>query len=138
MAERFTDHGDDLKGNNDLLTLTKPELVARIHDDFLEVGCDLVETNTFNANRISQADYALEDLSEEINREAARLARQACDEWGEKSGQRRFVVGVIGPTNRTASISPNVTSPGYRNIDFATLVQAYTESPAACSTAAAT
>ena len=127
-AERFANHSDDLKGNNDLLTLTKPGLVARIHDDFLEVGCDLVETNTFNANRISQADYALEDLSEEINREAARLARQACDEWGEKSGQRRFVVGVIGPTNRTASISPNVTSPGYRNIDFATLVQAYTES----------
>ncbi|RFF32855.1 5-methyltetrahydrofolate--homocysteine methyltransferase [Wenzhouxiangella sediminis] len=126
-GERFADHSDDLKGNNDLLTLTRPELITRIHDDFLEVGCDLVETNTFNANRISQADYALEDLSEEINREAARLARQTCDAWSEKTGQRRYVVGVIGPTNRTASISPDVTNPGYRNIDFATLVEAYTE-----------
>jgi 5-methyltetrahydrofolate--homocysteine methyltransferase len=126
-GERFGDHPDDLKGNNDLLTLTRPELITRIHDDFLEVGCDLVETNTFNANRISQADYALEDLSEEINREAAKLAREACDRFTEKTGQRRFVVGVIGPTNRTASISPDVTNPGYRNIDFATLVEAYTE-----------
>jgi 5-methyltetrahydrofolate--homocysteine methyltransferase len=126
-GERFADHGDDLKGNNDLLTLTRPELITRIHDEFLEVGCDLVETNTFNANRISQADYALEDLSEEINREAAELARSACDRWTEKTGQRRYVVGVIGPTNRTASISPDVTNPGYRNVDFATLVEAYTE-----------
>ncbi len=126
-GERFSDHADDLKGNNDLLTLTKPDLVSRIHHDFLEVGCDLVETNTFNANRISQADYALEDLSEEINREAAKLARQACDESAAKSGRPRYVVGVIGPTNRTASISPDVSSPGYRNIDFATLVEAYTE-----------
>ncbi len=126
-GERFVDHPDDLKGNNDLLTLTKPELVTRIHDEFLEVGCDLVETNTFNANRISQADYALEDLSEEINREAAKLAREACDRFTDKTGQRRYVVGVIGPTNRTASISPDVTNPGYRNIDFATLVEAYTE-----------
>ncbi|NEZ05080.1 5-methyltetrahydrofolate--homocysteine methyltransferase [Wenzhouxiangella sp. XN201] len=126
-GERFTDHSDDLKGNNDLLTLTRPELITRIHRDFIEVGCDLIETNTFNANCISQADYALEDLSEEINREAALLARQACDEAVERTGRPRWVVGVIGPTNRTASISPDVVSPGYRNIDFATLVEAYTE-----------
>ncbi len=126
-GERFADHGDDLKGNNDLLTLTRPDLVTRIHHDFLDVGCDLVETNTFNANRISQADYALEELSEEINREAAKLARRACDESAEKSGRPRYVVGVVGPTNRTASISPDVSSPGYRNIDFARLVEAYTE-----------
>ncbi|RFF26331.1 5-methyltetrahydrofolate--homocysteine methyltransferase [Wenzhouxiangella sp. 15181] len=126
-GERFSDHADDLKGNNDLLTLTKPDLVTRIHQDFLEVGCDLIETNTFNANRISQADYALEELSEEINRKAAKLARQACDESAEKTGRPRYAVGVIGPTNRTASISPDVSSPGYRNIDFAKLVEAYTE-----------
>ncbi len=126
-GERFADHSDDLKGNNDLLTLTRPDLITRIHHDFLDVGCDLVETNTFNANRISQADYALQDLSEEINREAAKLARQACDESAAKTGRPRYVVGVIGPTNRTASISPDVSSPGYRNIDFATLVEAYTE-----------
>src|SRR6056297_3977061 len=79
-GERFADHSDDLKGNNDLLVLSKPDLIGDIHRQFLSVGCDLVETNTFNANRISQADYALEDLSEEINYEAARIAREACDE----------------------------------------------------------
>jgi len=126
-GQRFADHNDDLKGNNDLLTLTQPDLITRIHNDFLEVGCDLIEANTFNANRISQADYALEDLSEELNREAAKLARNACEEWTERTGQPRYVVGVIGPTNRTASISPDVSNPGYRNIDFATLVEAYTE-----------
>ncbi|NBB92967.1 MAG: 5-methyltetrahydrofolate--homocysteine methyltransferase [Gammaproteobacteria bacterium] len=126
-GDRFVDHADDLKGNNDLLTLTRPDLIARIHHDFLAVGCELIETNTFNANRVSQADYALEELSEEINHEAARLAREACDASTGETGRRRFVVGVIGPTNRTASISPDVTNPGYRNIDFDTLVEAYTE-----------
>jgi 5-methyltetrahydrofolate--homocysteine methyltransferase len=126
-SDRFADHADDLQGNNDLLTLTRPDLITRIHNDFLEVGCDLIETNTFNANRISQADYDLQDLSEEINRDAAKLARTACDAAAERSGRRRYVVGVIGPTNRTASISPDVTNPGFRNIDFETLVQAYTE-----------
>jgi len=127
-GERLADHGDDLKGNNDLLTLTRPDLIKRIHTDFLEVGCDLVETNTFNANRISQADYALEALSEEINREAARLAREACDATEAETPDRpRFVVGTLGPTNRTASISPDVSSPGYRNVTFDQLVEAYTE-----------
>jgi 5-methyltetrahydrofolate--homocysteine methyltransferase len=127
-GDRFGDHDDDLKGNNDLLVLTRPDLIRRIHRDFLDVGCDFVETNTFNANRISQADYALEELSEEINVEAARLARAACDDAeAETPDKPRFVVGTLGPTNRTASISPDVSSPGYRNITFDDLVQAYTE-----------
>jgi len=127
-GDRFADHSDDLKGNNDLLTLTRPDLIEKIHHDFLEVGCDLVETNTFNANRISQADYALEEIAEEINREAARLARRACDKAERDTPNKpRFVVGTLGPTNRTASISPDVSNPGYRNIDFDTLVAAYTE-----------
>jgi len=127
-GERFADHEDDLKGNNDLLTLTRPDLIKKIHKDFMAVGCDLVETNTFNANRISQADYSLEEVSEEINHEAARIAREACDEIESETPDRpRFVVGTIGPTNRTASISPDVSSPGYRNITFDDLVGAYTE-----------
>ncbi len=127
-GDRFADHSDDLKGNNDLLTLTRPDLIESIHQKFLAVGCDMVETNTFNANRISQADYALESLSEEINRESARIARKACDAAEQDDPDKpRFVVGVIGPTNRTASISPDVSSPGYRNIDFATLVESYQE-----------
>ena len=128
-GDRFADHGDDLKGNNDLLTLTRPDLIKKIHKAFMNVGCDLVETNTFNANRISQADYALEALSEEINREAARLAREACDEVeAETPDKPRFVVGTIGPTNQTASISPDVSSPGYRKVTFDDLVKTYTES----------
>lgn len=127
-GERYADWERDLKGNNDLLTLTRPDLVKRIHGEFLDVGCDLVETNTFNANRISQADYSLEDLSEELNREAARLAREACDEAEASDPDRpRFVVGTIGPTNQTASISPDVSSPGYRKVTFDDLVGTYRE-----------
>jgi len=126
--EDLADHDHDLKGNNDLLVLTRPELIADIHRQFLDVGCDLIETNTFNANRISQADYALEDLSNQINREAARLAvEQARAMEAETPDKPRFVVGVLGPTNRTASISPDVSNPGYRNVDFAALVDAYLE-----------
>ena len=127
-GERFADHEDDLKGNNDLLTLTRPDLIKKIHKEFMAVGCDLVETNTFNANRISQADYSLEEVSEEINFEAARLAREACDEIeAETPDKPRFVVGTIGPTNQTASISPDVSSPGYRKVTFDDLVGTYTE-----------
>jgi 5-methyltetrahydrofolate--homocysteine methyltransferase len=127
-GERFADHDDDLKGNNDLLVLTRPEVIQRIHKQFLDVGCDFVETNTFNANRISQADYSLEELSEEINVEAARLARAACDEVEADDPDRpRFVVGTLGPTNRTASISPDVSNPGYRAVTFDDLVETYTE-----------
>ncbi len=124
-GSRFADHAD-LKGNNDLLTLTRPELVIDIHRQFLKVGCDLIETNTFNANRISQSDYKLEELSEELNREAAKLACTACAEFSTDD-KPRFVVGVLGPTSRTASISPDVSNPGYRNVDFANLVEAYRE-----------
>jgi len=127
-GQRFGDHDHDLKGNNDLLVLTRPDLIANIHREFLEVGCDLIETNTFNANRISQADYALEELSAEINREAARIASDAAREVEQNDPSRpRFVIGVLGPTNRTASISPDVSSPGYRNVDFEQLVEAYLE-----------
>ncbi len=127
-GERFADHPDDLKGNNDLLVLTRPDLIGDIHRQFLEVGCDLIETNTFNANRISQADYALEALSEEINRAAAEIARSACHEFERANPERpRFVVGILGPTNRTASISPDVSNPGYRAVTFDDLVAAYRE-----------
>ncbi len=127
-GDRLADHGHDLKGNNDILTLTRPQVVVDIHRRFLDVDCDLVETNTFNANRISQADYGLEELAEEINFEAARLARELCREYEDKTPDRpRFVVGVIGPTNRTASISPDVSSPGFRNVTFEQLVETYRE-----------
>ncbi|MEN1728442.1 MAG: homocysteine S-methyltransferase family protein [Pseudomonadota bacterium] len=126
--ERFADHGQDLKGNNDLLVLTRPNLIADIHRQFLEAGCDLIETNTFNANRISQADYALEDLSAEINVEAARIATQVARKVEATDPSRpRYVIGILGPTNRTASISPDVSNPGFRNVDFAELVEAYLE-----------
>jgi len=127
-GERFADHSDDLKGNNDLLVLTRPDLIADIHRQFMSAGCDLVETNTFNANRISQADYKLEDLAREINEAAARIAVEVAREFESRDPDRpRFVIGVLGPTNRTASISPDVSSPGYRNTDFASLSEAYVE-----------
>ncbi|MEE4637183.1 MAG: homocysteine S-methyltransferase family protein [Wenzhouxiangella sp.] len=127
-GRRFADHPDDLKGNNDLLTLTRPELIAQIHRQFLAAGCDLIETNTFNANRISQADYALEECSEELNRAAAELARGVCAEFeAENRAKPRFTVGILGPTNRTASISPDVANPGYRAVTFDDLVLAYQE-----------
>lgn len=128
-GERFAGHADDLKGNNDLLVLTRPDLIRRIHGEFLDVGCDFIETNTFNANRISQADYSLEELAEELNFEAAKLARAVCDASEVETPERpRFVVGTIGPTNRTASISPDVSNPGYRAVTFDDLVATYTES----------
>ena len=127
-GERFKDHGSDLKGNNDLLSLTQPQIIKTIHQDFLEVGCDFVETNTFNANHISQLDYALEDHAHELNKASAELAREACDRVTQTTPDRpRFVIGVLGPTNRTASISPDVSSPGFRNITFNDLSKAYQE-----------
>lgn len=127
-GERFKAHASDLKGNNDLLSLTQPSIIEQIHRDFLSVGCDFVETNTFNANRISQADYALEDCSYELNKASAEIARAVCDEFSRQTpDQPRFVIGVLGPTNRTASISPDVSSPGYRNVTFDQLTEAYQE-----------
>jgi 5-methyltetrahydrofolate--homocysteine methyltransferase len=125
-GDRFKDHARDLKGNNDLLVLTQPKIIAAIHDAYLEAGADIVETNTFNAQAISQSDYGLEDISYEMNVAAAKLARASADAWTKKTpGKPRFVAGAIGPTNRTASISPDVNNPGFRNVSFDALVEAY-------------
>ncbi|MGO1618476.1 MAG: methionine synthase, partial [Oceanisphaera sp.] len=127
-GERFADWPSDLKGNNDLLVLSQPELIAQIHNDYFAAGADIVETNTFNATHIAMADYQMESLAVEMNFEAAKLARKVADEWTAKEPHKpRFVAGVLGPTNRTASISPDVNDAGYRNISFDQLVDAYTE-----------
>lgn len=128
-GERFADWHCDLKGNNDLLVLSKPEVITAIHNDYLAAGADILETNTFNATRIAMADYEMEALSAEINTAAARLARACADEWTARTPERpRYVAGVLGPTNRTASISPDVNDPAYRNVSFDQLVEAYRES----------
>ncbi|WP_374011677.1 homocysteine S-methyltransferase family protein [Pseudoxanthomonas koreensis] len=119
--------GHDLKGNNDLLLLSRPELIAGIHRAYLEAGADLVETNTFNATAISQADYHLQHLVYELNKAGAQVARQACDEAQAATGVPRFVIGVLGPTSRTASISPDVNDPGFRNTSFDELRGTYAE-----------
>ena len=124
---RFADHPRDLKGNNDLLTLTCPALIRDLHAQYLAAGADIIESNTFCANAISLADYALEDLAYELNFAGARLAREVCDEFAAKNpGKPRFVAGSIGPTARTASISPDVNDPGFRNVSFHELVENYT------------
>jgi 5-methyltetrahydrofolate--homocysteine methyltransferase len=127
-GERFAEHGSDLKGNNDLLSLTRPAVIRGIHEAYLAAGADVIETNTFNATTISQSDYALEHVAYEINVASARLAKEAADSFTAKDPARpRFVAGVIGPTNRTASISPDVGDPGARNVTFDALVAAYEE-----------
>jgi len=121
-------HNSDLKGNNDILNLTLPEAITKIHEAFLDAGADLVSTNTFNATRIAQADYGTENLVPEINREGARIARAAADAASNLTPDKpRFVVGSLGPTNRTASISPKVEDPGFRNVTFDDLRDAYGE-----------
>jgi 5-methyltetrahydrofolate--homocysteine methyltransferase len=125
-GERFSDWHSDLKGNNDLLVLTQPEIIRGIHEAYLEVGADIVETNTFGANRISMADYAMQSLAYEMSEAGARLAREAADKFSTPD-KPRFVAGVLGPTNRTASLSPDVNDPGARNISFHALVEAYAE-----------
>jgi 5-methyltetrahydrofolate--homocysteine methyltransferase len=125
---RFADHSRSVKGNNDLLVLTQPEAIAGIHAAYCEAGADIISTDTFNAQRISLADYAMEDLAAEINVAAARLARSAADAATVKTPDRpRFVAGAMGPTNRTASISPDVNNPGFRNTSFEELAEAYAE-----------
>jgi 5-methyltetrahydrofolate--homocysteine methyltransferase len=125
---RFADWDIDLKGNNDLLSLTQPAIIKAIHSAYLEAGADIIETNTFNSTRVAMADYRMESLVYEINIESARLARQAADDYTLKTPAKpRFVAGVLGPTNRTASMSPDVNDPGFRNISFDELVEAYTE-----------
>ena len=127
-GERFKDHPKDLKGNNDLLNLTNPDIIANIHRKYLEAGADIIETNTFNSTRISQADYGLEDIAYELNRVGAEIARRVRDEFmRENSGRQCFVAGALGPTNKTASISPDVNNPAYRAITFSELVNAYYE-----------
>ena len=126
-GERFRDWARDLKGNNDLLTLTQPELIRSVHRAFLDAGVDVIETNTFNSNEPSQGDYGMESLVAELNREAARLAKAEADAAFERTGQPRWVAGVLGPTNRTASLSPDVNDPGFRNITFDALVTTYRE-----------
>ena len=126
-GDRFAEFGRDLKGNNDLLTLTQPQIIREIHAQYFAAGADVVETNTFNSTAIAQADYALEHLVHELNFEAAKLARSVADEFESKDAQPRFVAGALGPTNRTASISPDVNDPGFRNVTFDQLVTTYIE-----------
>jgi len=127
-GERFAHHPRDLKGNNDLLVLTQPHLVREIHGQYLAAGADVIETNTFNSTSVAQADYGLESLVPELNREAARLARGVADEFAARDhGRLRFVAGALGPTNRTASISPDVNDPGARAVNFDELRGAYAE-----------
>ena len=125
---RFADWARDVKGNNDLLSLTKPEIIRDIHLEYFDAGADIAETNTFNSTLISQADYGMEHLARELNVEGARIARAAADEQTAKEPNKpRFVAGALGPTNRTASISPDVNDPGYRNVTFDHLRDAYRE-----------
>ena len=126
-GERFADWAYDLKGNNDLLVLTQPQIIQGIHEAYLEAGADIIETNTFNGTRVSMSDYHMQDLVPEINREAARLAKEACAKYSTPE-KPRFVAGVIGPTSRTTSISPNVNDPAFRNITFDALKVDYIES----------
>ena len=127
-GERFADWPQELRGNNDLLSLTQPQIISDIHDAFLEAGADIIETNSFNSTSIAQADYGLETVIEELNEASARLARTAADRYKQKTpDQPRWVAGVLGPTSRTASLSPDVRDPAFRNTDFEQLVRAYSE-----------
>jgi 5-methyltetrahydrofolate--homocysteine methyltransferase len=127
-GDRFRDHPKDLKGNNDLLVITRPDVIRSIHRDYLEAGADIIETNTFNSTRISQADYGMEDLVPELNETAARIAKEVAAQVMEADPSRRcFVAGAIGPTNRTASLSPDVNNPGFRAVSFSDLRQTYLE-----------
>ncbi len=127
-GERFKDHPSDLKGNNDLLSITQPEIIKNIHREYLEAGADIIETNTFNGTSISQSDYGTEKLAYEINFESAKLAKEAADEYTKMNPEKpRFVAGALGPTNRTASMSPDVNDPGFRAVTFEEFRDAYKE-----------
>jgi 5-methyltetrahydrofolate--homocysteine methyltransferase len=130
-GERFAGWPRDLRGNNDLLSLTQPDAIKAIHLAYFEAGADIVETNTFSSTRIAQADYGMEEIVAELNFAAARLAREAAGMAEQKDGLRRFVAGALGPTNRTASISPDVNNPGFRAVSFDDLSKAYAEAAAA-------
>ena len=130
-GEEFAQWGQPVQGNNDLLNLTQPEIIRDIHLDYLKVGADLLETNTFNANSISMADYGMENYVYQINKRGAELANEAVERYQEESGRPAFVVGSIGPTNQTASLSPDVNRPGYRAVDYSKLQAVYAEQVAA-------
>lgn len=126
-GERFKDHPKDLRGNNDLLSIVRPDIISEIHTQYLEAGADIIETNTFNGTPISQADYGLESLSYELNYASAKVAKEAADKFTAANPDKpRFVAGALGPTNKTASLSPDVNDPGYRAVDFIDIVDAYT------------
>jgi 5-methyltetrahydrofolate--homocysteine methyltransferase len=127
-SARFKDWPKDVKGNNDLLNLTQPAIIQNIHHAYLEAGADIIETNTFNSTSVSQAEYGMQELVPELNREGARLARAAADAWTAKTPDKpRFVAGAVGPTSRTASISPDVNDPSFRNVTFDELRRVYRE-----------
>ncbi len=127
-GQRFADWESPLKGNNDLLSLTQPQIISDIHKAYLQAGADIIETNTFNANRISMSDYSMQDLAYEINKTSSEIARAICDDFTRQNPAKpRFVAGVLGPTSRTASLSPDVNDPGYRNTSFNELVEIYSE-----------
>ena len=125
-GERFADWSQDVAGNNDLLTLTQPEVIRALHEAYLEAGADIIETNTFNSTAVSMTDYGMESLARELNEAGARIAREACDAIATPE-KPRWVAGVIGPPSRTCSISPDVNDPGARNTSFDELVTAYME-----------
>ena len=126
-GERFAAWRTDLRGNNDLLAITQPQIITGIHRAYLDAGADIISTNTFNSTSVSQADYGMQALAGEMNLAAARLARRAADDVTATTGQQRFVAGALGPTGRTASLSPDVNDPGFRNISFDELVAGYSE-----------
>lgn len=127
-GEKFANHSKDLKGNNDILCLTQPAIIKEIHISYLEAGADIIETNTFNANRISQADYGLESFVYTLNVSAAKLAREAADNYNILTPDKpRFVAGALGPTNKTLSISPDVNNPAYRATTFDEMADTYYE-----------
>ena len=127
-GERFQDFHKDIKGNNDLLSLTRPDIIESIHREYLEAGSDIIETNTFNSTSISQADYDMQEHVYEINLASAQIAKKACEEYTALNPDKpRFAAGALGPTNVTASLSPDVNDPGYRKVTFDELVDAYYE-----------
>jgi len=127
-GQRFKDHTKPLKGDNDLLSLTRPDIIRQIHEAYFEAGADIAETNTFNGTSIAQADYGMEDIVYELNVEAARIAREVADRFtANDPAKPRFVAGAIGPTNKTASLSPDVSNPGFRAITFDQLAESYKE-----------
>ena len=128
-GQKFADHNTDVLGNNDLLNITNPDFIREIHAQYLEAGADIIETNTFNSNAISQSDFGLESYSYDLNYEGAKIAREIANDFSKNNNKKiRFVAGAIGPTNRTASISPKVDDPGFRNVIFDDLVKVYSES----------